>query len=102
MEFILIDMKAKTIFIIITTALLTAFLFLNSDQVSFNFIVVNDVQVSKLIVIGVCILIGFVLGFLVGRPRKTISTYDTEIEKGYAGNTENKSGLSDEDRDYIS
>ncbi len=95
-------MKAKTLFIIIMTALLTAFLFLNSDQVPFNFIVVDDVQVSKLIVIGVCVLIGFVLGFLVGRPRKTVSTYDTEIEKGYVDNKEKKQGLSDEDRDYIS
>jgi uncharacterized integral membrane protein len=95
-------MKAKTIFIIFTTALLTAFLFLNSDQVSFNFIIVDDVQVSKLIVIGVCVVIGFFLGFLVGRPRKTTSTYDTEIEKGHESNTQNKSILSDEDRDYIS
>lgn len=94
-------MKAKTIIIIIVTALLTAFLFLNSDPVSFNFIVVDDVNVSKLLVIGVCVLIGFILGFLVGRPRKTVSSYDTEIEKDYP-EQENKSTLSDEDRDYIS
>lgn len=93
-------MKAKTIFIIVITALLTAFLFLNSEEVPFNFIVVNDVLVSKLIVIGVCILIGFILGFLVGRPRKTVSSYDQEIENHQAN--ENKSALSDEDRDYIS
>lgn len=93
-------MKAKTIIIIIVTALLTAFLFLNSEAVSFNFIVVNDVYVSKLLVIGVCVLIGFILGFLVGRPRKTVSSYDTEIEK--YPSQENKSSLSDEDRDYIS
>lgn len=94
-------MKAKTIIIIIVTALLTAFLFLNSEAVSFDFIVVNDVYVSKLLVIGVCVLIGFILGFLVGRPRKTVSSYDTEIEKDYP-TEENKSTLSDEDRDYIS
>lgn len=94
-------MKTKTIIVIATTALLTAFLFLNNDKVMFNFIVVSDIYVSKLIVIGVCIVIGFILGFLVGRPRKTISSYDTEIEKNY-NNTENKSTLSDEDRDYIS
>jgi lipopolysaccharide assembly protein A len=94
-------MSAKTISIIILTALLTAFLFLNSDEVPFNFIVANDVQVSKLIVIGVCIIVGFVIGFVVGRPRKTVSSYDDEIEKNQPS-IEKKNTLSDEDRDYIS
>ncbi|RZK53861.1 MAG: LapA family protein [Pedobacter sp.] len=94
-------MKAKTIFIIVITALLTLFLVINNDAVEFDFFFGAPVPVSKLLVIGICILIGFILGFLVGRPRKTVSTYDTEIEKGYAA-TENKSSLSDEDRDYIS
>jgi uncharacterized integral membrane protein len=94
-------MNSKIIFVIILTALLTAFLFLNNDKVVFNFIIVSDVYVSKLIVIGICVLIGFILGFLVGRPRKTVSSYDTEIEKADV-EIENKSGLSDEDRDYIS
>jgi putative membrane protein len=95
------DMKAKTIFIIVLTVLLTIFLMVNSEPVEFSFIIGAPVEVSKLIVIGICILIGFILGFLAGRPRKTISTYDTEIEKGYH-QAENKSTLSDEDRDYIS
>lgn len=94
-------MKAKTIFIIIVTALLTAFLFLNNDKVSFDFIIVSDVFVSKLIVIGVCVLIGFVLGYLVGRPSRTVSTYDPKDEEVELEVT-NKSTLSDEDKDYIS
>ncbi|WP_231465197.1 hypothetical protein [Pedobacter sp. Leaf132] len=93
-------MSGKTIFIIVLTALLTAFLFLNSDEVLFNFIVVNDVLVSKLLVIGVCVLIGFIIGFIVGRPRKTISSYDAEIEKNKP--VLNKKELTDEDKDYIS
>ncbi len=93
-------MSAKTISIVILTALLTAFLFLNSDEVPFNFIVANDVQVSKLIVIGVCIIVGFIIGFVVGRPRKTVSSYDDEIEKNQP--VQNKKELSDEDREYIS
>ncbi|MCZ4222235.1 hypothetical protein [Pedobacter rhodius] len=92
-------MSGKTIFIIILTALLTAFLFLNSDEVSFNFIVVSDVLVSKLLVIGVCVLIGFIIGFITGRPRKTVSSYDDEIEKNQPVSV--KKELSDEDRDYI-
>jgi len=93
-------MSAKTISIIILTALLTAFLFLNSDEVPFNFIVANDVQVSKLIVIGVCIIVGFIIGFVVGRPKKTFSSYDDEIERNQT--VSNKKELSDEDREYIS
>ncbi|RYF22967.1 MAG: LapA family protein [Flavobacteriales bacterium] len=94
-------MKTKTVIIIILTALLTIFLMVNSDPVDFDFLIGAPVPVSKLLVIGICILIGFILGFLVGRPRKTVSSYDTEIEKGYSS-PENKSTLSDEDRDYIS
>lgn len=94
-------MKAKTIFIIIITALLTIFLVINNDAVEFDLLIGAPVQISKLLVIGICIVIGFILGFLVGRPRKTLTSYDTEIEKGNT-NSENKSSLSDEDRDYIS
>lgn len=94
-------MKPKTIFIIIITALLTIFLVINNDAVEFDLLIGAPVQISKLLVIGICIVIGFVLGFLVGRPKKTLSSYDTEIEKGYTS-SENKSSLSDEDRDYIS
>lgn len=94
-------MKTKTIFVIAVTALLTIFLMVNREAVDFDFIIVDNVPISKLVVIGVCIIIGFILGFLVGRPKKTISSYDPEIEKGYHA-PENKSTLSDEDRDYIS
>jgi len=73
---------------------------LNSDEVPFNFIVANDVQVSKLIVIGVCIIVGFIIGFVVGRPKKTVSSYDDEIERNQT--VSNKKELSDEDREYIS
>ncbi|MBB2145357.1 DUF1049 domain-containing protein [Pedobacter sp. LMG 31464] len=93
-------MKAKTIFIIAITALLTIFLMINSDPVEFNFIIGAPIPISKLIVIGICIIIGFILGFLAGRPRKTVSSYDQEIEKHQS--SESKSTLSDEDRDYIS
>ena len=94
-------MKPKTLFALIITVLLTIFLTVNSDAVEFDFIIGEPVSVSKLVVIGICVLIGFVLGFIVGRPRKTVSSYDTEIEKGYTVN-DTKSTLSDEDRDYIS
>lgn len=94
-------MSGKTITIIILSVLLTIFLMVNNDAVSFDFILWKDVQLSKLIVIGVCILIGFILGFIAGRPRKTYTSYNDEIERGY-NEQQPKSNLSDEDRDYIS
>lgn len=92
-------MSAKTISIIILTALLTIFLMVNTEPVDFDFLV-TTLPVSKLLVIGVCIIIGFIIGFVVGRPRKTVSSYDDEIERNQP--VSNKKELSDEDRDYIS
>ncbi|MGN8059442.1 lipopolysaccharide assembly protein LapA domain-containing protein [Pedobacter sp. 22163] len=92
-------MSAKTISIIILTALLTIFLMVNTEPVDFDFLV-TTLPVSKLLVIGICIIIGFIIGFVVGRPRKTISSYDDEIERNQP--VSNKKELSDEDRDYIS
>ncbi|KQM77114.1 hypothetical protein ASE74_17805 [Pedobacter sp. Leaf216] len=92
-------MSAKTISIIILTVLLTIFLMVNTEPVDFDFLVAT-VPVSKLLVIGICIIIGFIIGFVVGRPRKTLSSYDDEIEKHQP--VSNKKELSDEDRDYIS
>ncbi|PST82221.1 hypothetical protein C7T94_15595 [Pedobacter yulinensis] len=93
-------MSAKTIFIIIFTVLVTVFLMANTDAVDFNFLFVQDVPVSKLLVIGICVVIGFILGYLVGRPRTTVSSYDSRIDTG-APKVEQQDGLSDEDREYI-
>jgi len=92
-------MSAKTISIIILTVLLTAFLMGNTDSVTFHFLwMVFDM--SMLLAIGICVIIGFIIGFVVGRPRKTVSSYDDEIERNQP--VSNKKELSDEDRDYIS
>lgn len=88
-------MRAKTIFIIIFTALITIFLMINTDAVEFNFIFVKK-DISKLLVVGVCTFVGFILGFWAGRPKTTVSTYDREIDQHVP-----KNNLSDEDRDYI-
>lgn len=91
-------MRAKTIFIILVTALITVFLVMNTDEVEFDFIFAKK-EVSKLLVIGVCTFIGFILGYWAGRPRTVVSSYDDQ-----SGHTEpnSKTGLSDEDRNYIS
>ena len=92
-------MSGKTIFIIILTVLLTVFLMVNTEPVDFDFLVAT-IPVSKLLVIGICIVIGFIIGFVAGRPRKTVSSYDDEIERKQT--TTNKKELTDEDREYIS
>jgi len=89
-------MRAKTIFIIIFTALITIFLMINTDAVEFNFIFLKK-DISKLVVVGVCTFVGFILGYWAGRPKTTVSSYDKEIDQ----HDNNKNTLSDEDRDYI-
>jgi len=90
-------MRTKTIFIIIFTALITIFLMINTDAVEFNFIFLKK-DISKLLVVGVCTFVGFVLGYWAGRPKTTVSSYDREID---GRNNDNKNNLSDEDREYI-
>lgn len=98
-------MSAKTIFIIIFTILITVFLMVNTDAVTFDFIFVKK-DISKLVIVGVCTLVGFILGFLAGRPRTTMSTYDKNGPQDYPEDRQNeyrrKNDLTDEDRDYIS
>ena len=91
-------MTAKTFFIILFTAIITIFLVINTDAVEFNFIV-DKVHISKLIVIGACTLIGFVLGYFAGKPRRTYSTYDDHV---VVNETPLKKELSNADKDYIS
>lgn len=90
-------MRAKTLFIIVITALITVFLVINTDAVEFNFIFATA-DVSKLLVIGVCTFIGFVLGYFVGKPRTTVTTYDDKFDPA----NPDKDHLSEEDRNYIS
>ena len=90
-------MHAKTLFIIAFTALVTVFLVINTDAVEFNFIF-TTAEVSKLVVIGVCTFIGFVLGYFVAKPRTTVTTYDDRFDTGES----TKDNLSEEDRKYIS
>lgn len=90
-------MSIKTIIIIVITVLLTTVLMQNTDRVKFT-ILFGDIYLSKLVVLGVVAVIAFILGILVGRPKKQeydIEAYHDQIHRGEA-NT-----LSDEDRDYI-
>lgn len=93
-------MRTKTIFIIVFTVLITIFLMINTDVVEFNFIFVKK-DISKLLVVGVCTFIGFILGYWVARPKVTVSSYDHK-ENPQVKPEDHKKSISDSDRDYIS
>jgi putative membrane protein len=92
-------MSAKTIAIIAITAVVIIFLMLNTDAVEFNFIFVKA-EVSKLVIVGACTFIGFIVGYWASKPKTTVTSYD---KNGPQDNPADRKGeLSDEDRDYIS
>ncbi|MEO8885070.1 MAG: hypothetical protein ABI367_03345 [Mucilaginibacter sp.] len=90
-------MSLKTIIIIVITVLLTTVLMQNTEQVKFT-ILFTDVYLSKLVVLAAVGLIAFILGVIVGRPKKAkydIGAYHDQLHK------DDPDTLSDEDRDYI-
>ncbi len=91
-------MRIKTIIIVLITVILTAVLMQNTDNVNFSFLWATF-RVSKLVVLASTALIAFILGVLVGRPKRVKRLggdfNDGDIDKGKT-NT-----LSDEDKDYI-
>jgi uncharacterized integral membrane protein len=91
-------MRIKTMFIILITVLLTVVIMQNTDRVRFSFLF-SDFMVSKLIVLLAVAIIGFIVGVLVGRPRRTkyIPNPDVEVD----GVKKHPNTLSDEDREYI-
>jgi uncharacterized integral membrane protein len=92
-------MRVKTIIIVLITVILTAVLMQNTDNVDFKFLWATF-RASKLIVLAFTALIAFILGVLVGRPKRVKRLgddhTDDNTDKGRA-NT-----LSDDDKDYIS
>ena len=92
-------MRIKTMIIIIITVLFTVVIMQNTDAVFFKFLFATF-HISKLVMLLVVAVFGFIIGVLVGRPSrpKYVPGHNEDIE------TSNKptSTLSDEDRDYIS
>ncbi len=93
-------MSFKTVFIIIVSVLVTIVLMQNTDDV--RFWLFGDVNVSKLAVLSVMFLLGFIVGYLVGRPRKKVPLEVTYPEAPPENSdTTRNDYLSDEDREYI-
>jgi uncharacterized integral membrane protein len=85
-------------FIIFITVLLTVVIMQNTDRVRFSFLFA-DFMVSKLVVLLAVAIIGFLIGVMVGRPRKTKYMPDPDVEVD--GVKQHPDTLSDEDREYI-
>jgi uncharacterized integral membrane protein len=87
-------MRIKTIVIIIITILLTIVLMQNTGRVNFDFLWATF-WMSKLVMLFFVAAISFVLGVLVGRPKRVKRLGGDYTDKG------NSNTLSDEDKEYI-
>jgi uncharacterized integral membrane protein len=91
-------MRIKTMFLIVVTILLTIIIMQNTQDVTFG-ILFWDVRTSKLLVLAIMAVAGFIIGFMIGRPRTV--KFDEEHPSMNNPNGKEPDTLSDEDRDYI-
>jgi uncharacterized membrane protein YciS (DUF1049 family) len=91
-------MRIKTIIILVIAIILVIVLLQNSGRINFQFLWANF-WVSKLVMLLLMTAFGFILGYLVGRPKNIRRLggdfSDDNINKGTPGT------LSDEDKEYI-
>ena len=91
-------MRIKTIVVILIAVLLTVILMQNTESVKFNLLWATF-WMSKLVMLFFVALIAFVLGVLVGRPKKVKQLGG---EFGAADSDKGRPNtLSDEDKEYI-
>jgi hypothetical protein len=101
-------MSFKTIIIIILSILITVVFMQNTDQVLFT-ILWKELYVSKLLIMLIVTVFGFIIGAIVARPQKNKNTAnynDVPLEVTQSEDRDyiempTKKGLSDEDRDYL-
>lgn len=102
-------MSFKTIVIIVLAVLITVIFMQNTDQVMFT-LLWKEIYVSKLIMMLIVTIFGFIIGVIVARPKRNkkevIMENNTSNEMNNPTNEEytnmkKKNDLSDEDRDYI-
>ena len=89
-------MRAKTIFIIVITVLVTVILMKNMDEV--NFWIFGNRTVPKLGVLATMFFIGAIVGFLLGRPRRRRSN---EEQQTVDPSLDINKPLAPTDEDYI-
>lgn len=92
-------MRIKTMVIILITVLLTVVLMQNTEEVKFTFLF-STFYLPKLVMLTAVSVVAFILGILVGRPKKVRSISGDFADDDYS--KDKTDTLSDEDRDYIS
>lgn len=92
-------MRIKTMIIILITVLFTIVLMQNTEPVTFT-ILFGTFRISKLAALAGFSVVAFILGVMVGRPKK-VKTLGGGFNDGDYDGTKPDT-LSDEDRDYIS
>ena len=92
-------MSAKSIFIIVVTILLTVVLMNNNEEMSFWLF--GEARVPKLAVLSGVFFAGWLIGFLMGRP-KAKNQADQKDEFIAPEQKVRNTYLSEEDQDYIS
>jgi uncharacterized integral membrane protein len=92
-------MRITTMLIIVISVLLTIVLMQNTEPVKFT-ILFGTFYISKLTALLSFSVVAFILGVLVGRPKKARSIATDDNDEDYTNNKPDT--LSDEDREYIS
>lgn len=88
-------MKAKTIFIIVITVLVTIVLMKNTDEVLFW--IFGYYTIPKLLVLAVMFVLGFVIGFLARGKRRVKEEYT--VPQSEVGTDQDN--LDDSDQEYL-
>jgi uncharacterized integral membrane protein len=91
-------MRIKTMIVIFITVLLTVVLMQNTEPVKFSFLF-STFYMPKLVMLTAVSVVAFILGLLVGRPKRVRSISGEFQEDDHSQPKTNT--LSDEDRDYI-
>ena len=97
-------MSFKTIFIIVTSVLVTIILMNNTDEI--NFWLFGNARIPKLAILGLMFGLGLIIGFMAGRPGKNSQKISGNNSENFSynnldSNVKEPDLLSDEDREYI-
>ncbi|MEX8546164.1 MAG: LapA family protein [Mucilaginibacter sp.] len=91
-------MRAKTLFVVVLTVLVTVVLMQNADEVKFK-VLFWEMYLPKLVIMTGVGAIGIILGFMMGSPSKSKNNNTNQSNQN---NLPPYDTLSQEDRDYIS
>ena len=91
-------MSIKSIIIIALTVLLTVAIMQNTDAVPFTFLFFTF-YLPKLVIMTTVSVFAFIMGILVGRPKKVKKDVNDSRQNNSGGDLSDT--LSDEDREYI-